>query len=221
MMIFSKLRRIFRRQLQVLSSQEAYHHWAGTYPAVAHNRLMQIEQEAMLTLWPEIKGKVVLDLACGTGRYALLAHDEEPENVIALDNHFAMLQAAETEPVAQATLDCIPLRTDSVDVVLCGLAIGHTPHVDAALQEISRVMRPGGILLVSDFHPVQHLRGAQRTFTAPDGNTYAVEHYPHLDADYLRAANNAGLKITGAREPILPEGDGTPIVLVLRLEKLA
>jgi len=218
-MNFSRLRSFFRRQLQTLSSQDAYAQWAATYPAAAHNRLMQIEQEAMRSLWHECKGKVVLDLACGTGRYALLAQNDAPRHIIAMDNHFSMLQAAETKPLVQATLDTIPLVAGSVDVVLCGLAIGHTPHLDAALLEISRVMCPGGILLLSDFHPLQYLRGAQRTFTAPDGNTYAVEHYPHLDADYLRAAQNAGLTLTAVREPTLPEGDGTPIVLVMRLEK--
>lgn len=217
--IFRGIRQQLRRPVRTLSSQQAYSLWAATYPAEAHNRLMEIEQATMLVLLPSLDGCTVLDLACGSGRYAKIAETLGAGRVIALDNHFSMVSAAEISLRGQAAMDAIPLPNASVDVILCGMALGHIPQIDKALRESSRVLTKGGVLVLSDFHPFQYLRGAKRTFAAPDGKTYAVEHYLHLYTDYFQAAQQAGLTITAVREPSLPEGDNTPIVLVLRLEK--
>ena len=72
--------------------------------------------------------------------------------------------------------------------------------------------------LVSDFHPFILLNGAQRTFSAPDGRVYAVEHHAHLYADYHSAAAQAGLVIDAVSEPRL-NGTPTPIVVVYRFYK--
>ncbi len=219
MMILRSIQRRLRRPLRTLSSQQAYSLWAETYPAQAHNRLMEIEQEAMLSLLPGLDGCIVLDLACGSGRYAKIAQKQGAGQVIALDSHFSMVSAADVRLRGQAVMDAIPLPDTRVDVVICGMALGHIPQIGVAMREIHRVLNNGGVLLLSDFHPFQYLRGAQRTFTVPDGETYAVEHYPHLYTDYFQAAQDSGLTITAVLEPALPEGDHTPIVLVLRLEK--
>ncbi len=219
MSILSRIRQKLRRPLRTLSSQQAYAQWAATYPAHAHNRLMAVEQEAMLAVMPPLKGRAVLDLACGTGRYAQIARQQGAALVVGVDDHLTMLRGATVPDLAQGTMEAIPLPTNSMNVVICGLALGHLPRVGPAMREISRVLRGGGICVLSDFHPFQYLRGAQRTFIAADGRTYAVEHYAHLYADYAEATRSAGLSIQLVREPILPEGDGTPVVLVLRLEK--
>ena len=52
---------------------EAYERWAPTYPPEPHNPLMRAEQREVLTQLPVLAGRRVLDLACGTGRYAALA----------------------------------------------------------------------------------------------------------------------------------------------------
>src|ERR1700748_439160 len=54
------------------STLTAYERWAPLYPPVAHNPLMRVEQHAMLEAWPDMAGKRVLDLACGSGRYSNL-----------------------------------------------------------------------------------------------------------------------------------------------------
>ena len=213
------LRRIVpARPLRMLTSLDAYDLWAANYPPQAHNVLMQTEQAAMLELLPALAGQVVLDLACGTGRYGIIAHERGAQQVIAIDNSPAMLAGNSLLLRVQATSEIIPLASNSVDVVLCGLALGHLPGLQPSLDEIARILKPGGAALVSDVHPFIALNGAQRTFAAPDGKVYAVEHYPHLYGETQRAAVQAGLIIDGVLEPAL---DRVPVVIVYRFSRRA
>lgn len=226
--------RILRRLLPAptpptLSSLEAYQRWAAAYPPHAHNALMQAEQAAMERLFPPMDGKIVLDLACGTGRYGLLAQDAGARTVIGVDNSAAMLRQNALPHIALANSEAIPLAGESVDVVLCGLALGHLPQLMPSLAEISRVLKPGGYALISDFHPFIFLNGQRRTFTAPDGMTFAVAHYAHLYADYHAGAQAAGLSVEQVLEPRLGEDKtvrfagetvpGTPVIIAYQLRK--
>ena len=210
------LRRFFHRTPQTLSSITAYELWAQSYPAEAHNILMQIEQENMLAIMPSLEDKVVLDLACGTGRYGKIAQNQKARQVIGVDNSFAMLERRAIPQGSQATSEAIPLPDESIDVVLCGLALGHLPEIRPSLSEISRILRPEGIALISDFHPYQFLSGARRTFQAGNKN-YAVEHYVHHISDYFSEGQLVNLHITDLREPLFQEK--SPVVLVVRYEK--
>jgi malonyl-CoA O-methyltransferase len=215
---------------ETLSSLAAYDKWAASYPPRAHNALMQAEEAAMKSLMPTLRGQVVLDLACGTGRYGLLALEQGAGAVVGLDNSASMLRANPLANRALSSTEAISLASGSVDVVLCGLALGHLPRLAPSMAEIGRVLKMGGCALVSDFHPFIFLNGQQRTFTAPDGTQYAVEHYAHLYADYHRAAGEAGLTIEQVVEPRLGQdagvqfadestASGTPVMIAYRLRK--
>jgi len=210
---------------ETLSSIDAYARWAASYPPHAHNPLMQAEQDAVLALLPDVTGRAVLDLACGTGRYGILARERGAKTVIGLDNSAAMLLASPLTHRALATSEVIPLASASIDVVICALALGHLPRLKPSLAEIGRVLKSGGIALVSDFHPLLFFGGGRRTFSA-NGAIYAVEHYAHLYGDYHHAARDAGLRIDDVLEPRLSgeyAGHGpapdAPVVVVYKLFK--
>ena len=123
------------------------------------------------------------------------------------------------ERSAQAEMSDLPLASNSIEVIICGLALGHlTPiAMRRAMLEMGRVLKPGGIALISDFHPFQAWQGGQRTFTGDDGRTYAVEHYIHSYADYFEFGRVAGLKLDAVREPCHPQVQGGKIPLILAL----
>ncbi len=205
-------RRVFPARPRTLNSLDAYALWAANYPPQAHNLLMENEQQAMLDLMPSLNDKIVLDLACGTGRYGIVAQGHGAKQVVGIDNSPDMLKANPLTQRIQGTTERIPLASASVDVILCGLALGHLPHLQPSLSEIARVLKPNGVALVSDVHPFIALNGAQRTFSA-QGGVYAVEHYPHLYSDYQQAGSSADLEIDAVREPTLKNA---PIVIVYR-----
>lgn len=211
-------KRFFQTTPRTLPSIDAYDLWAQSYPAEAHNVLMQIEQKSMLALIPPLGDKIVLDLACGTGRYGKIAQERQAQRVIGMDNSLAMLSRGVIPNLALASSEGIPLADESIDIVLCGLALGHLPDIRVSLSEISRILKPDGIALISDFHPYQFLSGAKRTFQAKDTN-YAVEHYVHHISEYFSIGQIVKLIITAIDEPIY--NGNAPVVLVLRFEKVS
>ncbi len=228
MTVRALLTRFWRRQSlpTPLKSVEAYARWAAAYPPVAHNALMQAEESAMLALMPPLVHQRILDLGAGSGRYARIAQAAGAASILGVDNSPAMLRRNHSAHCIQSSMDALPLASQSLDGVLCGLAVGHLPALTACYAEISRVLVPGGWALVSDFHPFAFLSGGRRTFQAADGQTFAVEHYPHLYEDHHRAAHLASLIIEAVAEPRLSQSsplsnlpDPMPVVLVLKLLK--
>jgi malonyl-CoA O-methyltransferase len=212
------------RSFGTLSSLEAYKQWAAVYPPYAHNPLMQTEEAAMLAMMPNLRNRTIVDLACGTGRYGLLALQQGAGQVIGIDNSFAMLSAGQNAEsglvqFALTTTEAISLQSSSIDVVLCGLAIGHLPRLLPTLKEIARVLNSHGEALISDFHPFLFLTGRRRTFNV-NGSTYAVEHYAHLYADMDAAVKQVGLKIEKVAEPKMMIDDVLlPALIIYHLRK--
>ncbi len=90
---------------------------------------------------------VVLELGAGTGKLTQVLHDAG-HDVLATDPLHEMLTLlARNVPVKHvvAGAEHIPLRSRSVDLVVCGQSFHWFDH-DIALPEIARVLRPGGII---------------------------------------------------------------------------
>jgi ubiquinone/menaquinone biosynthesis C-methylase UbiE len=221
---------------QALAAQTlaAYERWAPLYPPVPHNPLMRAEQQAMLQFWPEVEGARALDLACGTGRYARLLTEANAADVVALDFCVPMLMQVPVGKRVCASMMRLPFAADTFDVVISGLALGHADDAFAWMKEIARVLRPGGTLLYSDFHPEAARAGLTRSFKDGEDRTCLVPHC-HFDLQsQLQAARTAGLIVDALhevrvdrdlREPF-PKSEefyrqwaGQAVVLVVRARK--
>ncbi|RAN82938.1 biotin synthase [Bacillus sp. SRB_336] len=199
----------------ILPPAEAYALWASSYPAHAHNPLMQAEERAMLGLLPDsLRGQAVLDAGCGSGRYILHALQREAAQVAGVDLSPEMLARARAElggaraevQLRQGSLTALPVDDGWADLTICGLVVGHLENLAAALAELRRATRPGGTLLCSDVHPIGHALGWLRDFKAGDRH-YAVRHTPHLYSDWHAACAASGLRIERVLEPMLDPAD--------------
>lgn len=120
--------------------------------------------QSMLTLLPP--DWVVADLGCGTGNAAeLLA--PVVKRVIAVDQSEAMLSAAKKRlkgidkvDFLLGDLENLPINAGHVDAAVCVLVLHHLPDPGLAINEMARVLRPGGVALVVDM--VAHNRDAYR-----------------------------------------------------------
>jgi arsenite methyltransferase len=106
-------------------------------------------------------GAVVLDLGCGAGTDLLIAAQMTGPTgrVIGVDMTSAMLDRARESAGAmgldhvelrEALIESLPVADASVDAVISNGVIDLVPDKDAVLDEIDRVLRPGGRLQLAD-----------------------------------------------------------------------
>lgn len=197
--MLARIRQILATRPVELEPREAYRLWAPNYPPRPHNLLMEIEQAALLPWLPEVRGRRVLDAACGSGRYAAIVR-ERGGKVIGLDFSAAMLARAEHAFArVQGDLCAIPLPNACMEVIVCGLALGDVSDLAAVLHEFARVLCVGGVLVYSDLHATWHARGWKRTFRGADNRPYAVRYRARDEAEHRRALEAAGLRLEAMR----------------------
>ncbi|HEX6739951.1 MAG TPA: class I SAM-dependent methyltransferase [Vicinamibacteria bacterium] len=97
-------------------------------------------------------GRRLLDVGCGTGHHlaSLRARGFE---VAGVDGSEAMLEHARRNnpgvDLRQCDVERLPHPDAQFDLVLCVEVLRYLPHMDACLREIARVLRPGGVALVT------------------------------------------------------------------------
>ena len=103
-------------------------------------------------------GDRVLDVACGTGVVTRRAARDvgETGSVAGLDVNPGMLEVARTVTPKELAIDwfetsaeAMPLPDRSFDVALCQMGLQFMPDKRRSLEEIRRILRPGGRLILN------------------------------------------------------------------------
>lgn len=103
-----------------------------------------------------VKGRGVLDCACGTGYgVRLLRESGEAASVVGVDiEHAAIVYARQRHQVNATQFICssgdyLPLPDNSIDIITSFETVEHVPDDTALIEEFHRVLRPGGFLIIS------------------------------------------------------------------------
>jgi malonyl-CoA O-methyltransferase len=140
------------------------------------NPLLALEQRILEPLLPDMRGRTVVDVGAGTGRWL---HRIHAAKTIAVDSSTAMLAHA-PGPRVVADAQCIPLRDASADVVFCTFTLGYSP---ACFEELVRITR--GTLIVTDVHPDAVARGWSRLAPGPSPYSLIGLTHPSLTRTHL------------------------------------
>lgn len=102
----------------------------------------------------------ILDLACGTGNYIVEQRKTYPTDRIlwhGIDLSDAMLDKARRKlpgvDFSNGNAEALPFDGDYFDLVVCRSAFHHFENKRTALNEVARILRPGGILIMRDICP--------------------------------------------------------------------
>lgn len=190
--------------------QDGYARWSATYDQ-ERNGLIEAEEPRVAALAEQIGPvRVALDVATGTGRFAL-RWARAGATVVALDQSDAMLAVARAKAQAEGlpitfTMHPIeaplPFPSDAFDLVSCGLALCHVAELAGVVREMGRVLRPGGHLLLTDFHPEAVARGWRTEFAQEDA-LYYLPTVGHTRHQYLEAVQAAGCAVLHVEDLLL------------------
>ena len=101
-------------------------------------------------------GETVLDCGCGMGVYIMLMRRLRNVTIVGVDGDVGRLAWAEREGVAaqlsRVDIHKLPFASGSFDKVLMSEVLEHLADDRAAMQEVYRVLKPGGVLALSVPH---------------------------------------------------------------------
>jgi demethylmenaquinone methyltransferase/2-methoxy-6-polyprenyl-1,4-benzoquinol methylase len=107
---------------------------------------------------PEQEVSFCIDLACGTGDIAFLLAEKYPQGrIVGVDITALMLECARQRnkyknvQFINADMGHLDVASGSADIVTGGYALRNAPHLETALEEIHRVLKPGGTAAFLDF----------------------------------------------------------------------
>ena len=148
-------------------------------------------------------GERVLDVACGTGVVARLMapHVGATGKVVGLDLNAGRLAVARALPLAQGVevewregnVMTLPFADTVFDLVCCHQGLQFFPDRLAALREMSRVLVPGGRLLLSVWRSIAHhpdavaMAEALQRHVSPEAGAYRHTPFALGEAEELHA----------------------------------
>ncbi|MGV6807523.1 MAG: malonyl-ACP O-methyltransferase BioC [bacterium] len=162
---------------------ESFSRSAASYDSAA--KLQRAVGERLIKLLPrslEGDGSVVIDLGCGTGYFLPALQEQFPSaDIFGLDIAEGMLQYIHNnQPGARlcgADAEQLPLADNSVDIVYSNLAIQWCSDPATLSKELSRVLKPGGIAVMSTLVPGT-LRELQAAWRCVDDLVHVNEFVP-------------------------------------------
>jgi demethylmenaquinone methyltransferase / 2-methoxy-6-polyprenyl-1,4-benzoquinol methylase len=114
-----------------------------------------------IALLKPFQPKILLDVATGTGDFALQALDLNPDRIIGVDISEGMLEVGRKKLVEKNVQDRIELKSgdsenlpfegNKFDAVTVAFGVRNFENLERGLREIYRVLKPGGCVVVLEF----------------------------------------------------------------------
>ncbi|MGM9597253.1 MAG: class I SAM-dependent methyltransferase [Eubacteriales bacterium] len=138
---------------------EAYEIFNNSEDSYSYN----IEWPCIRRMLPEIQGKDILDLGCGTGIFSFLFEQYDPARIVGIDASREMLKIA-TQKAKQKNSKADFILGDAAnaaayvqkqfDLVFSSTTTHYIPDLEALFRSIGKCLKSNGVCILSVIHPV-------------------------------------------------------------------
>lgn len=194
-----------------------------------------VEKPTMLSLLPDLQGKRLLDLGCGTGEHLALYLEQGADFVVGVDLSESMLKQADINlstkrphfSLYQSSMEQLSeLPENDFDIITSSFAFHYVQDFPKLLADIKAKLKPNGTLVFSQEHPIvtayqggeRWEKNAQKEQIAYRLNFYRDEGerdrtwfkqpfktYHRTTATIINQLIEAGFQIEKMAEPMLAE----------------
>ena len=202
-MVNEFLKRLFRinRKIVQKPAKESYDIWADSYDAQPENLMLMLDEEIFTALLQhvDLKDKQVADIGCGTGRHWEKMLAGLPAHIKGFDISPGMLQklrkkfpGAECDQISDNRFEGV--QDNRFDIIISTLTIAHIENIEEALKAWCRILKKGGEIIITDFHPAALAKGGKRTFRQQN-QTISITNFAHQVEKIKLIAENLSLQV--------------------------
>ena len=133
---------------------------------LAHGGYWRHDYRYQLEAIDRIRPDRLIDIGCGPRAFLSLVEETFPMiqlNALDLSDEMIHETKERLSGTAIATIgdsENMPLDGEQYQVVTCNMSIHHYPHPQNALNEMYRILKPGGYLLLNDMDCIAPIRAA-------------------------------------------------------------
>ena len=171
--------------------------------------LVEPTTERLLALQP---GELVLDVACGAGRFARRMA-ATGARVVAFDHSERFIRRARQRTTehadridyvvvnAEDTEAMLALGRERFDAAVCTMALMDMASIEPLISTLPELLKPGGRFVFSVTHPAFNSGGVRKIAEQQDRDGEVVTSYGVIVTDYSVPRMHMGLGIVGQPEP--------------------
>ena len=139
-----ELRKEIRRSFDEASHDEEH------FPSTIDPRILHVQ--VLLKYFGDLTDRRVLDVGCGKGRFARVLLERNPAAIVCgLDISEEMLAGAPAGIcTVSASMTELPFAASTFDFAYATESLEHAVEIERAVEEMCRVVKPGGRLAIID-----------------------------------------------------------------------
>jgi len=197
-----------KRKYPIVDVREGYGEWVSTYEQTVQDEMdLRLLDGLQRVDWTA--PRLVLDLACGTGRIGAWLRGRCSATIDGIDITPEMLEEARNKGVYRtlrvADVSNTGLPATTYDLCIQSLADEHLVELPPLYREVDRVTKRGGTVVIVGFHPQFLMTGMPTHFDRTPGESITIRSYVHLLSDHVKAAHTVGWSLLEMDEGLIDE----------------